>query len=39
MICLFSQFLIDSIEANVENAVVHVEKGGEELKQAVNYQV
>ncbi|XP_052256952.1 syntaxin-12-like isoform X2 [Dreissena polymorpha] len=29
---------LDSIEANVENAVVHVEKGGEELKQAVNYQ-
>ncbi|XP_052256953.1 syntaxin-12-like isoform X1 [Dreissena polymorpha] len=29
---------LDSIEANVENAVVHVEKGGEELKQAVTYQ-
>lgn len=29
----------DSIEANVENAEVHVERGAEQLQRAAYYQV
>lgn len=32
-------FPVDSIEANVENAEVHVEQGTEQLQRAAYYQV
>ncbi len=31
--------ITDSIEANVENAEVHVERGAEQLQRAAQYQV